>query len=198
MSIKPNPSASEPYQLLPSLSANEWDALRDNIAEYGIENPILIDEHGEIIDGHHRWRISQELNIECPYVVIEGLTVDEKRDRALTLNMLRRNLSLTQKRKIAGDVLLADPSRSNNSIAKLVGMSDVTIGAIRRELGLDSDVRVGDDGKEYKVKSRPAEDQSDKVQSGYIVSVMFETETDQLMFIDEMLERGLQCRASIF
>lgn len=196
LGMRPDPSVFEPYQLMPSLAGAELKSLRESIAEHGVQTPIVIDENGEIIDGHHRWQISQALGLECPFVVAEGLSEDEKRDRSIRLNMIRRNLSLKQKRKIAMRMLRENPERSNNSIAKVVGMSDVTIGAIRRELGLVSDVRVGADGKRYHYE--PAPDQSERLKQAYYVSVKFESEADQLDFLNEMMERGLTCRASIF
>lgn len=196
--MKPNPSSQQPYQLLPSLTDNEYKALKESIRENGVQNPILIDEAGEILDGHHRWQICQELSVDCPYEVMEGLTVDEKRERALILNLLRRNLSLKQKRKIVADLLRADPSRSNNSIAKTVGISDVTVASIRRELGLFSDKIKGADGKEYKAGGwTKAADQTAKLHDQYAVFVEFEKEADQLAFIEEIMKRGLKCRALI-
>lgn len=53
----------EPYQLLPPLSDEEYAALRADIAERGVLVPIVRDQHGNILDGHHRVRIAEDLGI---------------------------------------------------------------------------------------------------------------------------------------
>ena len=50
------------YQLLPDLPVAEFEALKADIAERGVVVPIDIDEDGEILDGHTRFRAWRELN----------------------------------------------------------------------------------------------------------------------------------------
>lgn len=85
------------YQLLPSLSVEDYQRLRDSIAERGVLVPIDVDENGAILDGHHRSRIAAELGIDCPRTVRGGMAEHEKRLHAVALNLDRRHLSEPQK-----------------------------------------------------------------------------------------------------
>ena len=50
--------------ILPRLSKAEFEALKLSIQTEGQHFPIVINEEFEILDGHHRYRICQELGIE--------------------------------------------------------------------------------------------------------------------------------------
>lgn len=137
-----------PYQLLPPLTEDEYEALKLNIKEHGILVPIEVDEEGNILDGHHRWQIADELGIDCPTNVRPGLTEAEKRSLSRNLNLHRRHLNRMQKRTLIAEELTENPGESNLQIATRLGVSDVTVGKIRRELGLTGEI-VGADGKTY-------------------------------------------------
>lgn len=47
-------------------------------------NPILVNEHGFIIDGQHRHRAAQELNVPLYYIKMPGATLDETRHLNVT------------------------------------------------------------------------------------------------------------------
>jgi len=77
--------------LLEPLQGEELDSLVDDISKRGIQNPIIVDQHGYIIDGHTRYRIAQALGIEdFPVKHIEVADEDERLERALALNLQRR------------------------------------------------------------------------------------------------------------
>ena len=77
--------------LLEPLQGEELDSLVDDISKRGIQNPIIVDQHGYIIDGHTRYRIAQALGIEdFPVKQIEVADDDERLERALALNLQRR------------------------------------------------------------------------------------------------------------
>lgn len=85
-----------PYQLLPPLTPDEYEALRDNIAIFGLLHPVVMDESGNVIDGHHRHRACVELGItDFPTVTLPGLSEDQKLEQALMLNLGRRHLCPT-------------------------------------------------------------------------------------------------------
>lgn len=41
------------FQVMPPLAPDEYQELRDDIADRGVIEPIHVDEHGVVIDGHH-------------------------------------------------------------------------------------------------------------------------------------------------
>jgi hypothetical protein len=119
------------YQLLPPLSAEEYEALKADIAEHGLQYPIIVDEDGNVLDGHHRARICQELGISPPTEVRTGLTEEQKHDLALSLNLQRRHLSQIQKRELIRAELERNPDRSNRAIGRLLAVDHKTVAAVR-------------------------------------------------------------------
>lgn len=123
--------ADQPYQLLPPLPADEYAALRADIQANGIRVPIDVDEHGQILDGHHRQRIAAELAIPCPARLVGGLTEDDKRSHAVAVNVHRRTLTVSQRRDLVLAELVRDPSRSDRAIGRLCGVDGKTVAAAR-------------------------------------------------------------------
>ena len=60
------------YQVLPPLQVAAYAALRGDISRRGVLVPVEVDEDGEILDGHNRQAIADELGIDCPRVVREA------------------------------------------------------------------------------------------------------------------------------
>lgn len=157
--------AAEPdsrYQLLNPLSRYQYEALLEDISVRGVLIPIEVDELGQILDGHHRYQACKDLGIvDIPFVVRTGMNELEKRSHARSLNAMRRQLNRREKRELIAQELFDRPSSSNNSIAKRLGVSDVTVANVRTSLGLDGVDRIGDDGKvyEYSVSDFPEPDE---------------------------------------
>lgn len=127
--------SAAPYQLLPPLSADEYAALEASIVAHGVLVPVEYDEAGEILDGHHRVAICESLGlVDWPRFVRKGLSETEKRKLARELNVSRRHLSTAQKQAVIEDQLRDTPSISSRAIAAMVGVSDKTVGAVRKRL----------------------------------------------------------------
>lgn len=137
------------YQYFPHLRHGEFDALVSSIAQYGLRHPIEVDEDGEVLDGHHRLVACTILDITPDYVVREFEDEEEKISYVKKANLARRHLTTEEKRQLIADELRRKPESSNNSIAKMLGVSDRTVGNVRTSLGLNSQKRVGADGKTY-------------------------------------------------
>jgi ParB-like chromosome segregation protein Spo0J len=58
--FKINPDYSK---LVNPLSNQEYEMLKDSIKKDGLHYPIAINSKGEILDGHHRYKICKELKI---------------------------------------------------------------------------------------------------------------------------------------
>lgn len=150
---------NQPYQFLPPLSDAEYDALRADIAANGMRHPIIVDEHGKVLDGHHRAKVAAELGFKPEREVIAGLTEQEKRDLAFTLNAARRHMDQAQRRTAVIASLKADPQLSDRQHGRRTGVSHPTVASIRAELvaagRLESlTSRIGADGRE-RPASRP-------------------------------------------
>ena len=96
-----------PYQLLPDLGTEEFDALKADIAAHGVRVPVVVDaESGAVLDGHHRVRAWEELRSEGTKVAdyprqVVRLGDDEERVAfVLAVNLFRRNLTGGQRREL--------------------------------------------------------------------------------------------------
>ncbi len=83
-----------PFQFFRPLSEPDFEALKASIAKIGVQNPILVDENGTTLDGHHRRRACEELGVDCPQKVLTGLSEADKEDLAVTLNVTSKNTPL--------------------------------------------------------------------------------------------------------
>ena len=142
------------YQVMPNLNADEYKELKEDIAQRGVMVPIEFDENGNILDGHHRLQICNELGIkDYPKVIRAGMTEEEKRTHARKLNMARRHLTQEQRRELIRQQLKETPEKSDRQIAAGLGVSQTTVGTQRKsmeEIGQLSklDSSIGLDGKE--------------------------------------------------
>ncbi len=149
-----------PYQVMPNLSAEDYEALKTDIAERGVQVPVEYDESGNILDGYHRTRACQELGIiEWPKVIRRGFSEEQKRVHARKLNMARRHLTQEQKRELVRQQLMETPEVSDRQIGKELGVSDKTVGTQRKGLQARAEIPHldkirGADGKAYPIVAR--------------------------------------------
>lgn len=91
--------------LIPALTSEEFNQLRENIIEKDeVINPILT-WHGVIVDGHNRWKIIQE-NPGIPFKTYEMIFADryEAKDWIIKNQIGRRNLNQEQKLRLIGQM----------------------------------------------------------------------------------------------
>lgn len=135
-----------------ALTLAERTALRESIEAHGrILVPILVDQHGVIIDGHHRKAIADELGIDCPTDQITVATDVERMAVAIECNTARRQLGLHERTELHGKLRAA--GWSLRRIAETTGASPQTVmrDAATVPDGTVPDRIVGLDGK-----SRPS------------------------------------------
>jgi len=126
------------YQPMPPLTDDEYAALKEDIRVNGLMYAIQVDENGNIIDGHHRKQICEELGIPARYEQRAGMSEDDKWDMALRLNNNRRHLSNEQKRTLVRSELIRNPNRSDAKIAGLIGVSGMMVNRHRREMAAEA------------------------------------------------------------
>jgi len=113
------------YQLLPSLSDDEYNNLKEDIKLRGVQVPVELDESGNILDGHHREMICRELGIDYPTIVRVGLSEEEKIQHVLSLNLNRRHLGKDQRIELEKE--LKQRGWSYRKIAETVKVSPMTV-----------------------------------------------------------------------
>jgi hypothetical protein len=96
MNLQFNPA----YQIVPPLGPEEYDRLRESIEQNGVLMPIVVDEHGFILDGHNRVEIARDLGLldsQIPSLVKDGLNEEQKLLFVTDLNLRRRQMTTRQK-----------------------------------------------------------------------------------------------------
>jgi hypothetical protein len=130
-------------QPMRDLTKSEYRALYDAIKADGVQIPIATRADGTIIDGHNRKRITEELGIDCPTMIID-VSDDTARRLAEVLNAARRQLTRQEMKEHMRH--LADEGLTDHAIADLTGVPRRTvsrtlspsvgpIGPTERELG---------------------------------------------------------------
>lgn len=147
-----------PYQLMPGLTDEERASLRLDIEKHGIRVPIDVDEHDSILDGHHRAWIAAELGIDCPRRIVSGLSEEEKRAHAVSVNVFRRNLTREQRREQVAR--LRSMGMSQRAIAEATNLPRSTVKDDLRQVGESAHLPekvTGQDGKTYSSTSTTKE-----------------------------------------
>lgn len=118
-------SAAAAIQPFAQLDDDTEAALRASIKRFGVVVPIVVDQNGRIIDGHHRSRIARELNLPCPQNSRKVRDDDDANALAYTLNSDRRQMTTEQRRNVVAE--LHAQGFSLRSIAEVVKVSHVTV-----------------------------------------------------------------------
>lgn len=100
---RPEITVKDEYvNLIPKQSVDEYEGLKASIRDLGVLYPIVLNQQGIILDGHSRYRISQELGIPCPYVLV-NLSNDSLLEKQFIIeaNCTRRHLTKLQRIELA-------------------------------------------------------------------------------------------------
>jgi len=158
---RPKVATNSPFQILPPLSDEDYQALKTDIAQRGVMVPVEYDRQGVPIDGHHRIRACVELGIPDWPNVFRGYADDAaKRTQARKLNLARRHLDQAARRALIEAELSDDPGRSNRQVARHLGVADKTVSTARKELESTAVIpqlekTVGKDGKSRTARRAP-------------------------------------------
>ena len=172
---QPDVAPEVEYQTMPPLAADELEALERSILAHGIQVPVIVDERGVLIDGHHRKKIADRHGIEVPTRVRAGLSEADKVALSISLNIDRRQLSREQRREIIARSLKADPVASNREHARRTGADDKTVADERRKLESSAelpqlDKTRGADGRERTTTpTRPAAPEPRPVETKHVI-----------------------------
>jgi len=117
--------------LLPPLGTEERNALAASIQAEGVRDPVVVDEEGNVLDGHHRLKVDPK----APQRVIRGLSPAEKQAYVFQANFHRRNLTHEQKRELLKAMktiafALRDEDKKKNTqerVAMLLGVAQNTV-----------------------------------------------------------------------
>ena len=97
LQLKINP---EYQKLVPEMSKQDFETLKSDIKEKGQFFPIIVTSKGVILDGHHRYKVCQELGIKCIFVVKDFENELQEKLFVIDSNLKRRHLNSFQKTEL--------------------------------------------------------------------------------------------------
>ena len=138
---------SEEYEkLVPSLPTEEYNQLKSSIRTNGLYLPIIINQKGIVLDGHHRHRICNELNIQGKYKV---KNFDNKTDEIIFVgecNLQRRQLTPLQRISLVSKLEPFYKEKAKERMSEAGRGGNIsTPSKVRDELGRKANVS----GKQY-------------------------------------------------
>ena len=83
-------------KLLPELTKEEYQSLKESIKSEGQHEPIIVDKDYKIIDGYHRYQVSNELGndpTKIKALIIPCKNQEERIQLATGLNVKRRQMN---------------------------------------------------------------------------------------------------------
>jgi ParB-like chromosome segregation protein Spo0J len=151
-----------PFQLFRPLPPAIGSALRASIERFGVLVPVVRDQHGNVLDGHQRVRIADELGLKYPVNVIEVADEAEALEIARTLNEDRRAMPKVERLPV--EVALREEGHSLRAIAGVVGVS---VGTVHEDLSgvqpRTPEAVTGRDGKSYPARKEPKPPPADAI-----------------------------------
>lgn len=152
--------AKKNFQIYEASAPADMDALKQSILRLGVLVDVEVDQHGVILDGHHRHRAVEELRAaghkipDYPRKVRVFKNDNERITHVVALNERRRQLLPAQRPRVVK--ALRNKGWSTRTIARELGISHVT--AWRDFKGVTSvtpEFVTGQDGKKYRGLQRP-------------------------------------------
>lgn len=107
----------EYFDSVPRPIVEERKLLKEDISRSGLDEPIKINPQGEVLDGHTRIEICEELNwktidekhIKPKFEVKEFSTKQEEREYVIKTNLMRRQLNAFQKVRLVSKLYNNNP-----------------------------------------------------------------------------------------
>jgi ParB-like chromosome segregation protein Spo0J len=139
-------------ELVPEISVEEYEALKQSVKENGLYVPIIVDQNGVLLDGHHRYKVCLELGIEPSYLIKEFADELDGKLFVIDCNLTRRQLNNFQRTELAlkskpileaiakrneslggkGDRNLTPLGRVDETIGERAGVSRDTVRKVER------------------------------------------------------------------
>jgi hypothetical protein len=128
--------------LLPKMSAEEYESLKQSIKLEGLWFPLTVNKDCVLLDGHHRYKACQELGIEKSEIATTTKEFENELDEKLFViycNIERRHINVHQRVEIALKVKrFLEEAAKRNTTANLPGqpsVKNVTLGRVDEQIG---------------------------------------------------------------
>lgn len=125
---------------VPPMTPDEYDAFVADVGSRGVTTPLTVTPLGVVLDGRHRFAAASVLEHETVPVHVADIPEPVQVDYMVRQAVLRRHLTIGQRRDLAAALLREAPEKSDRQVATVVGLSHPTIAAVRSELETAGDV----------------------------------------------------------
>ena len=126
--IKPNPTNPKMH------SAKQIRQIANSIVAFGFTNPLLIDEHGELIAGHGRYQAARLLGFtSVPVIVVAGLSRAKRRALAIADNKIAENSGWDRERLALEIPELTDLLSAEGLDISILGFEPVEIDQLQTD-----------------------------------------------------------------
>jgi hypothetical protein len=161
-----NVTTNQEYaNLVPEISDEQYDALKYSIKENGLYIPIIVNQDGVLLDGHHRYKACQELGIIPSHLVKEFQDELDEKLFVIDCNLTRRQLNNFQRTELAlkskpileaiakrneslggkGDRNLTPLGRVDEKVGEKAGVSRDTVRKVEMIIGFFSESQEKDE-----------------------------------------------------
>ena len=100
--------------LVPRPESTQINSLRNSMREDGQQVSIVVNPHGIILDGHTRYNICQELNLQPKYTIKKFNSLQKEKEFVVSANLNRRQLTLFERGEILFSWWKEEKKRSNS------------------------------------------------------------------------------------
>jgi N6-adenosine-specific RNA methylase IME4 len=127
--------------LFPKMSHDEFKALKEDIAEHGLRQPILV-WRNQVVDGLQRLRACKELGIAPQYASVQN-SEETITEFIVSMNLKRRHLDESQRAMIASSLAKLGKGKKLNTAhavtqAQASAMLNVSIDSIQRARSVET------------------------------------------------------------
>jgi len=168
MMIKTNQEYSS---LVPQLSTEEYESLKQSIKENGLWVPIVVNKDGVILDGHHRYKACQELGIKEPYKTVTKEDFPDKPHEKMFVidcNLTRRQLNNFQRTELAlkSKSILEEIVKQNESHGGKGDRNLTPLGRVDEQIGQRAGVSRDTVRKVEKIAEKASEEVKQSLRAG--------------------------------
>jgi len=194
MTIKTN---QEYASLVPQLSKEEYESLKQSIKENGLWVPIVVNNDGVILDGHHRYKACQELGIKIePYKMVRKEDFPDKLHEKMFVidcNLTRRQLNDFQRTELAlkSKPILEEIVKQNESQGGKGDRNLTPLGRVDEQIGQRAGVSRDTVRKVEKIAEKASEEVKQSLRAGQMSineAIKQINEKEQWLQIDKELQ----------
>lgn len=132
-------TVNEEYlDMVPRPTPEEYNALRESIQINGQQEPIILNSKGEILDGHTRYEILQNLGRDPQYTIKPFDDKQKEMAYIVECNLIRRQLNAFQKIELSFSLYETLRKKAQRGTKGKSLLPDSTRNVFARQLGIGS------------------------------------------------------------